>query len=210
MQTADKLLASMAVAGVAIMAVYAMRVLPHYWPSRAPETPSSPVKVSARPSDFWRGNPQAPASRTIIEFGDIECQYCARIDSQLVSLMTADPSVKIVWKDCPLPAHANAERAAEAARCAGRQGKFWEYRDLLFSSENRDDAFYLSAANGIGLDQAAFSQCLAGGEEKANVRASLGECADAGVKELPWFVLDGKNYSGGNAIADLTADLKSR
>ena len=67
---------------------------------------------------------------------------------------------KVVLRDMPLEAiHPQAFKAAEASRCAGEQGKFWEMHDRLFTNQNALARKDLSAhAQALGLDGAAFDQ----------------------------------------------------
>src|SRR5262249_47989501 len=69
----------------------------------------------------------------VVEYADYECPYCQQIEPALDKL-AKDYAGKIAfaYKDVPLPMHANAQKAAEAAHCAGAQGKYWEYHDLLY------------------------------------------------------------------------------
>jgi predicted DsbA family dithiol-disulfide isomerase len=82
-----------------------------------------------------RGDPNAPI--TIVEFADFECPHCAMTDPVLVSLLGKYKNVKLVFMNYPIPAHANAANAAAAALAAGKQGKFWEYHDLLFKRQDK-------------------------------------------------------------------------
>jgi protein-disulfide isomerase len=69
-----------------------------------------------------------------VEFSDFQCPFCAQAQATLKQILERYPGkVKLVYRDLPLDAiHPQARRAAEAARCARDQGKFWEYHDLLF------------------------------------------------------------------------------
>lgn len=206
----NKLLVLLTILAAAVIGAYAWRVLPGYRDATHPTERSSPNPFP-HIGDYAAGNAKAVTAETIIEFGDFECPYCGQADARIKALLAEHPRAKLVWKDCPLPNHLNAEKAAEAARCAGKQGKFWEYRDILFASaSNLNPRLYASAASGLGLDAAAFSLCLDNGDELSAVRESFAQCADSGVTELPYFFLDGKRYSGADAISSLSAALSSR
>ncbi len=82
-----------------------------------------------------KGDANAPI--TIVEFSDFQCPFCARFYTQTLGQIEREyidtGKVKLVYKDFPLNSiHPNAQKAAEAARCAGEQNKFWEYHDKLF------------------------------------------------------------------------------
>ena len=76
----------------------------------------------------------------IIEFTDLQCPYCARFARdtwpQLRERYIDTGKVRFATRDLPLPFHEFALPAAVASRCAGRQGKFWEYREALFRDQS--------------------------------------------------------------------------
>src|SRR5271167_1197571 len=77
------------------------------------------------------GRSDAPVQ--VIEFADYQCPYCQKVNPDLNKLIDEYAGkVAVVYRDFPLPMHPHAEKAAEAARCAGQQGKFWAYHNLLF------------------------------------------------------------------------------
>src|SRR5215212_1867698 len=79
-----------------------------------------------------RGKAAAPV--TIVMFSDFECTYCGRAVATIKQLESRYPNeVKVVYRDFPLPSHRGAPRAAEAAYCAGDQGKYWEMNERIFS-----------------------------------------------------------------------------
>jgi len=86
-----------------------------------------------------KGN--ANAAVTLIEFSDYECPFCERHFTQTESQINKDyvdtGKVKFYYRDFPLSSiHPGAEKAAEAARCAGDQNKYWEYHDALFENQS--------------------------------------------------------------------------
>lgn len=77
------------------------------------------------------------AKVVLVEFSDFECPYCVRHFSQTwpdIKKNYVDAGkIKVIFKNFPLNFHPNAQKAAEAAECAGNQGKFWEMHDKIFS-----------------------------------------------------------------------------
>jgi len=86
---------------------------------------------------------------------------------------------------------------AEAARCAGEQGKFWEYHDALFADQSKlKEAEPAAHARTLGLDENSFQSCLASGKYKAKVEADLQDGSKAGVAGTPGFFINGVFLSG--------------
>ena len=109
--------------------------------------------------------------------------------------------VRLVHKDFPLPSHAGALPAAEAARCAGAQGFFWEYHDLLYLSVpdfSRDDL--ISYAGRLNLDRNAFTTCIDAGRFRKQVEADVAEGRALGVRGTPTFVVNGTPLVGAQPI----------
>src|SRR5262249_51418549 len=105
----------------------------------------------------------ADASVTLVEFSDFHCPFCKRVQPTLAELLKAYPEkVKLVYRDLPLDGlHPQARAAAEAARCAQDQGKFWEYHDVLFDQAPKASVEDLKGyARKVGLDAGKFDSCL--------------------------------------------------
>lgn len=84
------------------------------------------------------------AKVTLIEFSDYQCPFCGRHFTQTEPQLKKDyidkGLVKFYYRDFPLSQiHPGAEKGAEAVRCAGEQGKYWQYHDLVF--QNQDSIF---------------------------------------------------------------------
>ncbi len=83
----------------------------------------------------------ADALVVVVEFSDYLCPGC-RKGYEITKTIRDKYRDRIRWvfKDFPLDRHEGADKMAEAAHCANDQGKFWQYQDLLFSSENTPDS----------------------------------------------------------------------
>jgi len=152
--------------------------------------------VPTTKDDPVRGNPAAPI--TIVEFSDYQCPFCARVNPTLAKIReTYGDRVKIVFKDYPLPNHPQAPKAAEAARCAGEQSKYWEMHDAMFANQRALEVPSLKqTARAIGLDGTSFDQCLDSGKWQATIRAGseLGE--QMGVNSTPSLYVNGRALIG--------------
>ena len=110
--------------------------------------------------------------------------------------------MKIVYKDFPLPSHPRAPKAAEAAHCAGDQGKYWEYHDVLFKNTGAlDDQSLKRFAKDLGLDTAGFDACLDGGKHAERVRRDVRQGQELGVSGTPAFFINGRFLSGARPAA---------
>jgi protein-disulfide isomerase len=92
--------------------------------------------------------------------------------------------------------HSLAARAAEAARCAGAQGKFWEFHDSLFETKRLQVKQLKEEAGVLKLDTARFNQCLDGGEQIAPVKKDALEGKRLGLEGTPSFFVNGHFMSG--------------
>jgi len=99
--------------------------------------------------------------------------------------------VKYVVLDFPLESiHKHAFKAAEAARCAGDQDKFWEMHNRLFANQQAVAPNNLTQyAQALGLDMPKFQQCLDSGKYAPDIRKNLAEGQKAGVTGTPGFFL---------------------
>ena len=120
--------------------------------------------------------------------------------------------VKFVFKDFPLTRiHPQAYKAAEAARCAGDQGKYWEYHDILFANikalQPEDLKQY---AADLKLDAAQFAACLDNNAYTAAVSKDLALGTRLGVSGTPAFFVNGRFLSGAqpySAFAELIEEM---
>jgi protein-disulfide isomerase len=103
--------------------------------------------------------------------------------------------VRFAYLNLPLPNHANAIPAAEAAMCAGLQGKFWEMHDALFESQAQwsasDNAWAVFAelAAARGIDAAAMRACGDADTLLPLVQADAARAMQSGVQSTPTFLV---------------------
>jgi protein-disulfide isomerase len=142
------------------------------------------------------------AKVTIVEFSDFECPYCTKAEETVKQVLAKyEGKVRIVYRDFPLPFHANAEKAAEAAHCASDQGKYWEMHGKLFENQKALDVASLKGfAKALGLDAARFDKCLDGGEKATLVAEGKKAGEAAGVTGTPAFFINGIMISGAQPL----------
>ena len=167
-----------------------------------PEPPILPVSADDDPSV---GPANAPV--TIVEFSDFQCPYCKLSVPLLKEILAKYPDkVRVVYRDYPGPNHPYAPQAAEAAQCAGEQGRFWEYHDRLFDRQAPGTGWNFSElAKGIGLDQDAFATCLKSGRYREEVAKDLHDGFTLGVTSTPTFFINGRPLVGARPFAEFQA-----
>ena len=105
--------------------------------------------------------------------------------------------MRIVFKDFPLPNHAMAAKAAEAAHCAGDQGKYWEMHDRMFANQQALDVPQLKeSAAALKLDAAKFATCLDSGQYVAAVTTDVQYGTQLGVASTPTVYINGRPVVG--------------
>jgi len=148
------------------------------------------------------GPANAPVS--FVEFADYECPYCQQVAPALEKLQTVyKGKVSFAFKDMPLPMHAHAQKAAEAAHCAGAQGKYWEYHNELFASKQLDITDLKQDARKLNLDTATFDQCLDSGAQADAVKVQADEAQKLGLQGTPVFFINGRMMSGAVSYDEL-------
>lgn len=169
-------------------------------PSPSP-TPTSVIDMAGLVTndDHVKGDKDAPV--TIVEWSDFECPFCARFYSETLGQIDEQyiktGKVKLVYKDFPLSFHQNAQKAAEAAECAGEQGKYWEMHNLLFEKGVSGGVTgFKTYAKEIGLDMNDFDSCLNSGKTAQGIQADMALGGRSGIQGTPGFIINGQLVSG--------------
>jgi protein-disulfide isomerase len=176
----------------------------------AQPTPAGPVDVSVD-DDPSLGPADAPV--TIIEFSDFQCPYCSRFQTETFPqiIQNYGDRVRFVYRDFPLTSlHANALKAAEASECADDQGAYWKYHDLLFQNQSAlDDASLKNYAASLGLDTAAFNQCLDSDSTMSEIQKDYQDGITAGVQGTPAFFVNGNLIEGAQPYSVFQAAIEA-
>jgi protein-disulfide isomerase len=139
------------------------------------------------------GNKNAPL--TIVEFTDYQCPFCQRFHSMVYGELKKNyidtGKVRFYSRDLPLDSlHPNATRAAQAARCAGDQGQYWQIREIMSNNPTKLDLDSLVAdAQQLKLDVPAFRSCVEKEKYKDDVQADVLEAMKIGADGTPAFVI---------------------
>lgn len=170
----------------------------------APQAPQGPVEVSLD-DDAMMGDENAPV--TIVEFSDYECPFCGRHFTQTYPQLKKEyvdtGKVKIVFRDYPLPFHPAAQKAAEAAECAGDQGKYWEMHNKLFSNQQALGVADLKKYAGeLAIKQSEFDECLDSGKYASEVQSDLSDGSAYGVSGTPSFFINGMLLVGAQPYSE--------
>ena len=111
--------------------------------------------------------------------------------------------VRYLFRNFPLfSIHPQAQKAAEAAECAGEQGKFWEMHDLLFEGQDQWSGntgavtIFKGMAGELGLDQGEFDSCLDGNKYADKVAADSEEGLAQGIQSTPSFLINDMQLAG--------------
>jgi len=161
----------------------------------------------------------ADAPITIVEFSDYQCPFCYRWHVQVYEpLLAAYPGkIRFVYRNYPLSFHQNAFASAEAALCAGDQGSYWQFHSLLFDRQAvlndqagtvLDQATYNQFAADVGLDVAAFEQCMTGHKFQETILTDINYAnslppdtnGEAAVGGTPTFFINGYRLGGAYPI----------
>jgi len=153
------------------------------------EALTADTPVNTRPNPHI-GPLDAPV--TIVEFGDFACPACGVWNESGTIERVLEKygnQVRFVWADFPSVTPASPD-AAEAARCAYDQDKFWEYHDYLYAHMEalgiNDLKVYASV---MGLDRTQFDQCLDTGARNAEISLDFQDAVYRSVGVLPTFFI---------------------
>jgi len=178
--------------------------------SRSKDTAqASPIDSSLPPvksAGYTIGNASAPVEVT--EFGDFECPACGNFST------LTEPDIrkryvntgKVLWRfiDFPLSGHRNTWPASRAAACADEQGKFWEFHDALYQTQDQwngeatsnPDKFMKQLGKQLGLNTSQFDQCVDTKKTQAKVQAHYALAVARKVQQTPTFVVGDQQIPG--------------
>lgn len=193
------------ISAVVVLAATALSIegARHYRPFREP-----PITAPA-----YRQKGPADAPVVIAEFSDFECPACKAAEEPIhQALALYGNQVRFIFKDFPLERiHPWAKTAAIAAECAGKQGRFWPYHDLLYENQetwsvnpNVAPESYLSKyAKQVGLDMTSFESCRKDPAIEASIESERKEGDSRWVGATPTFFINEKRFVGAMQFSTL-------
>lgn len=167
---------------------------------------------------------RADAPLTIVEFSDYQCPFCRAFHNNTFEELKKNwidtGKARFISWDMPLSIHSNAAKAAEAARCAGEQNKFWELRSLLIANAAKlgTDDILGYARQVPQLDFERFKSCVDSDRYVERIRKSVNEANSQGITGTPSFIVaktkgdiaDGAILIGAQPYADFENELKAQ
>ena len=172
--------------------------------------------LDAEPGDFVLGNPEAPV--TLVEFADFQCPFCGKYFKETLPRVKdayiKTGQVKFIFRDFAFLGE-ESFRAAEAARCAGEQGKFWDYHDYLYGHQKGENEGAFSDANlkkfadVLKLDRTLFDACFDSGKYRDAVERESMLGKELGVSGTPTTFVNGKAITGAIPFSSLDKDIQS-
>ncbi len=188
--------------GILVVLAYGVDV----WRNRAPAGPAFDFSGAIRPAEFAESPSRGAANPRVVlfEYADFACSHCAEYQGAVGRVLASHPDdVRLVWKDFPFLSQASKDAAA-AARCAGEQGKFWEYANWLFANQSGLGSVpFESGAASFGLSTERFTACLADGRMQALVERDFAEGRALGITETPTLVIGDVALAGAQTFEEV-------
>ncbi len=148
---------------------------------------------------------EAAAPVAIHEYADFQCSSCGAfarsIEPKIRAAYIETGKTRLVWHDFAWIG-AESRDAANAARCAGDQGKFWEYHDHLYANQSGENSGAFSKDRlkafgaGLGLEPTAFIACVDAETYATSVQADLDDVRQKGFTGTPTFVIGNQRIVG--------------
>ncbi len=200
-QRRERIIIMTVIAGV-ILLVGGLFLLAHQAETAMTPTPAAATDIvlpPAHPHPHADGNalgdPKAPV--TIVEYSDFQCPFCGRFardtEPRLIQDYVVPGKVRLVYRTFGDWVGPESLLAAEAAYCAGDQGKFWDFHDMLFYNQHGENRGAFSRprieamAEKLGLDMKAFRQCLDAHKYRERAMQDMADGQKAGVQGTPAF-----------------------
>ncbi len=161
-------------------------------------------------SDKDHAHGSSLAAVTLVEYGDYECPDCGHAYAIVKAVQTKmGKDLRFVFRNFPLmDMHPHSVHAAEAALCAGSQGKFWEMHDMLFTHQNLlDDDSLQRYAEELGLHAHQFSRDMSEHAHASEVAEHIQSGLESNVGGTPTFFINGVKFEQETSVESLLKAL---
>jgi len=191
---------------IGVIAITTVMLLGGVWLISGRQT--APEQINLVPEDAQMIGAKT-GNVTLVEFGDFQCSACKVIMPVVKQLVKEFPAnLTFVWRNFPLGQHKNSRIAAYAGEAAGKQGKFWEMYEKLFSTTEQwaeIDAVtekFTEYAGELGLDKEKFIKDMASPEVTGKIQRDITQAGELDIPGTPTFYLNGK-------LLDMPANFES-
>ena len=177
---------------------------------------SRPASGKAQPPPVL-GETSAPV--LLVEYGDFQCPSCGSfvrsVEPQLRAAYIRTGKVRLEWHDFAWIGQESRD-AANAARCATEQGRFWAYHDLLYANQHGENSGFLTKDQlkrfgaQLGLDATSFDSCIDTDAHGAAVSADLSRVRDLGMTATPSFLIGGQRIVGAQPFETFAAAIDAQ
>ena len=159
---------------------------------------------------------QASAPVVVREYGDFQCPSCGAwarlVEASFRTAFIDTGRARLEWHDFPWIGP-ESRSAANGARCAGAQGKFWEYHDVLYRSQGGENSGtwtkdrLKALGTQLGLDRSPFEGCVDAGTYLDAVQADLSDATGRGFNSTPTFLIGDQRLVGPPTLEGLGAAI---
>jgi len=205
----------------AALILSAFLMLPTIRQSVAPIGDFSQPALNPRPmaDGNTMGDPNAPV--VIHEYSDFGCSHCATfstgVGEQIAETYVASGQVYFVYHSVGNMLSSTSVKASEAAYCAGDQGKFWEFHDIIFENQfilftNPNlpfDKYMIAFAEALGLELDTFSACFDDGDYAGLVQKDRVDAQAAGINSTPSFLVNGTLLVGAQPFSEFETVIEA-
>jgi protein-disulfide isomerase len=163
-------------------------------PAQTSRPPLATPPKAAQPIDGAESIGSTSAPLAMVIYSDFQCPYCAKFARETWPSIKKDfidtGRLLVIFRHLPLPMHNEAKGAALAANCAGRQGKFWQFHDLLFKNQQQ---LSLQAehelASDAGMNLRRFDECIQQQPGSADIARDMESARSLGLNTTPTFLI---------------------
>ncbi len=163
-------------------------------------------------SDHVLGSANAPV--TVVEYSSYSCHWCGRFAREEFAAIKAKyvDSGQVRWVFRSLLTMSDSAQVLPvcAAECASDQGRYLDYRELLFDNQaDLSENALKQHATALGLDRGTFDLCLDGGSKVARVQRDVDSGFDLGASSTPTFFVGSEMVRGYQTADQLGAVIDS-
>lgn len=159
------------------------------------------------------GDPNAPVE--LVEFGDLQCPFCKAASEdalpQVIEGAVEQGQARLVFRNFAIIG-AESIPAGAAAVAAGMQGRGWNFLEIFYRNQGKenagyiDDAFLTAVAEAAGVeDIQKWNKDRNGSKAKGEVEAATAEAQRLGFNGTPSYAVKGPSTNGLEALGSLTS-----